>query len=65
MERGTISWTVSNIVRVDTPGTTGHQLWPKILDTIDSLQHQMAEEPYTPYQKMAPLLQAEELGPPI
>jgi hypothetical protein len=32
-----------------TPGTMGHQLWPKILDTTGSLQQQMAGEPYTPY----------------
>jgi hypothetical protein len=43
-----------NIARVvsgsSTPGTTGRQLWPKILDTIGSLQQQMAREPYTPYR---------------
>jgi hypothetical protein len=33
-----------------TPGTVGCQLQPKILDTVDSLQWQMAGEPYTPYQ---------------
>jgi hypothetical protein len=33
---------------------------PKILDMIGSLQRQMAGEPYNPYQKTAPPLQAEE-----
>jgi hypothetical protein len=33
-----------------TLGTTDRQLWTKILDTIGSLQRQMAREPYTPYQ---------------
>jgi hypothetical protein len=42
----------------------GRRLQPKILDTIDSLQWQTAGEPYTPYKKMAPALQAEEEGPP-
>jgi hypothetical protein len=32
-----------------TLGTMGHRLKPKILDTTDSLQLQMAGEPYTPY----------------
>jgi hypothetical protein len=31
-------------------GTTGYRLWPKILDTIGSLQQQMAGEPYTSYR---------------
>jgi hypothetical protein len=29
--------------------TMGRRLRPKILDTIGSLQQQMAREPYTPY----------------
>jgi hypothetical protein len=33
-----------------TPGTTGHQLWPKILDTTGSLQRQTTVEPYTSYR---------------
>jgi hypothetical protein len=33
-----------------TPGTTGHRLWPKILDTTGSLQRQMAGEPHTSYR---------------
>jgi hypothetical protein len=37
---------------------------PKNLDTIDSLQWQMAGEPNTLYQEMTPPLQAEEMGPP-
>jgi hypothetical protein len=40
----------------------GHQLQPKILDTIGSLQRQTAEEPYTPYQEMVQPLQTEEGG---
>jgi hypothetical protein len=44
-------------------GIMGHRLRPKILDMIGSLQWQMIEEPYIPYQKMAPPLQAEEGGP--
>jgi hypothetical protein len=47
-----------------TPGTMGRQLRHKTLNTISSLQWQTAEEPYTPYQEMAPPLQAEEEGPP-
>jgi hypothetical protein len=41
---------------------TGYGL--KTLDTIDFLQRQMAGEPYTTYQEMAPPLQAEEEGLP-
>jgi hypothetical protein len=43
-----------------TAGTVVRQLRPKILDTIGSLQRQMAGEPYTPYQETTPPLQAEE-----
>jgi hypothetical protein len=43
-------------------GIMGHRLRPKILDMIGSLQWQMIEEPYIPYQEMAPPLQAEEGG---
>jgi hypothetical protein len=56
---------VSTLVGVNTGGTVGRQLRPKILDTISFLQLQTAGEPYTPYQKMAPPLQAEEEGPSI
>jgi hypothetical protein len=49
-----------NVPRV--PWAAGHG--PKILDTIGSLQRQLAREPYTPYQGMSPPLQAEEEGPP-
>jgi hypothetical protein len=38
----------------------GHRLRLKILDTIGSLQWQMATKPYTPYQEMALPHQAEE-----
>jgi hypothetical protein len=33
-----------------TSGTAGHRLQPKILDTIGSLQQQIAQETHTPYQ---------------
>jgi hypothetical protein len=33
-----------------TPGTVGHQLQPINLDTVGSLQWQVAGEPYTPYR---------------
>jgi hypothetical protein len=36
----------------------------KTLDTIGSLQRQIAEEPLNPYQEMAPPLKAKEEGPP-
>jgi hypothetical protein len=36
--RGLLLWS-------STPCTVGHRLWPKILDTIGSLQQQMAGEP--------------------
>jgi hypothetical protein len=32
------------------PGTVGHRLLSKILDTAGSLEQQMTGEPYTPYQ---------------
>jgi hypothetical protein len=32
-----------------TLGTTGHRLWPKILDMTGSLQRQKAREPYALY----------------
>jgi hypothetical protein len=48
-----------NLPRV--PWATGYG--PKIVDTISSLQWQRAREPYTPYQEMAPPLQAKEEGP--
>jgi hypothetical protein len=51
-------------VGVNTPGTAGRRLGRKILDTISSLQRQMAGEPYTSCQKMAPPLQIEEEGSP-
>jgi hypothetical protein len=49
-----------NLPRV--PWATGYD--PKTLDMIGSLQWQTAGEPYTPYQEIAPPLQAEEEGPP-
>jgi hypothetical protein len=52
-------------VGVDTLGTTGRQLWLKILTTIGSLQRQTSREPYTTYHEMAPPLQAKEEGPLI
>jgi hypothetical protein len=41
---------VMNLSGSSTPGIAGSRLWPKILDTIGSLQQQTAGEPYTPYQ---------------
>jgi hypothetical protein len=49
-------------VGVNTLGTTGHRLRTKVLDTIGSLQWQMAGEPYTPYQEMTSPLQAKGEG---
>jgi hypothetical protein len=37
---------------------------PKLLNTIDSLQRYTTDEPYTPYQKITPPLQVEEVSPP-
>jgi hypothetical protein len=37
---------------------------PKLLNTVGSLQLQMAGEPYTLYQEITPPLQAEEMGLP-
>jgi hypothetical protein len=51
-------------VGVNTESTAGHRIRSKILDTIGSLQRQTAGEQYTPYQEIAPPLQAEYEGTP-
>jgi hypothetical protein len=45
-------------------GTAGRGYGPKNMDTISFLQQQVAGEPYTPYQGIAPPLQAKEEWPP-
>jgi hypothetical protein len=49
-----------NLPRV--PRTGSYSL--KIVDTIGSIQRQMAGEPNILYQETTPPLQAEEMGPP-
>jgi hypothetical protein len=55
---------VWSLVKVKYPSTVGCWLQPLGTDMVDSLQLQTAGETYTPYQRKAPPLQAEEEGPP-
>jgi hypothetical protein len=51
-------------IGVNYPYTTKCQLWSVDMDMIDSLQRQMAEEPYTPYRIKAPHSRLKRMGHP-